>query len=155
MLVGTLVNTHLDYANSLYVGLPDIDLAKLQRTQNMAVRLATGLKYGSHVTEPRKALHWLSVGERITFKILCLNFKAVHGLGPSYFQHKIMSYTPGRTLRSGSANLLALPRFRLKSRGDRRFSAQGPKLWNHLPYNIRACAQYLPFRKLVKTHLFS
>lgn len=48
--VGALVNSHMDYANALYTGLLLKDLNLLQRTQNQAVRLATGLKWGSSVS---------------------------------------------------------------------------------------------------------
>ena len=38
-LVQGLVMAHLDYANALYFALPDIDVKKLQRVQNIAARL--------------------------------------------------------------------------------------------------------------------
>jgi hypothetical protein len=41
-LVCALVSPHLDYANSLYYGLPEHLLDRLQRVQNAAARLVTG-----------------------------------------------------------------------------------------------------------------
>ena len=38
LIVG-LVISHLDYANCLYIGLPECDLKKLQRVQNMAAKI--------------------------------------------------------------------------------------------------------------------
>ena len=35
-----LVISQLDYANSLYIGLPDCDVKKLQRVQNIAAKTA-------------------------------------------------------------------------------------------------------------------
>lgn len=152
--VGALVNSHLDYANALYGGLPLKDLKLLQRTQNQAVRLAAGLTWGSSVSGPRKELHWLPIQQRISFKILCLTFKAKTGLGPLYLQDRIVDYTPLRNLRSSSAHLLEIPTARLKSRGEQCFSWQGPKLWNALPERLRALPDYLTFRKSLKTFLF-
>ena len=38
-MVISLVISHLDYANSLLVGLPQVSLNKLQRVQNMAAKI--------------------------------------------------------------------------------------------------------------------
>ena len=43
-----LVVAHLDYANTVFIGLPDVEFAKLQRIQNMTAKLVTGAsKYDS------------------------------------------------------------------------------------------------------------
>ena len=39
VLVHGLVMSHLDYCNSLYHGLPDCDLNRLQRVQSIACKL--------------------------------------------------------------------------------------------------------------------
>ena len=47
---------------------------------------------------------------------------------------ELLRYTNGpRLLRSSSQNFLAVPRTRLKTYGDRAFSAAAPRLWNQLP----------------------
>ena len=38
-IVFGLVTSHLDYANALYIGLPDCDLAKLQHVQSAVAKL--------------------------------------------------------------------------------------------------------------------
>ena len=38
-LVLGLVNSHIDYCNSLFVGLPETDISKLQRIQNVGAKL--------------------------------------------------------------------------------------------------------------------
>ena len=37
-----------------------------------------------HVTPLLRELHWLSVPERITFKLATLVFRCLHGLAPAY-----------------------------------------------------------------------
>ena len=39
LLVHGLVISHIDYCNSLFAGLPDVDIGKLQRVQNTAVKV--------------------------------------------------------------------------------------------------------------------
>ena len=51
---------------------------------------------------------------------------------------ELLRYTNGpRLLRSSSQNFLAVPRTRLKTFGDRAFSAAAPRLWNQLPPELR------------------
>ena len=46
--------------------------------------------------------------------------------------------TCSRSLRSTDQKLLAVPKSRLKTYGDRAFSVAAPKLWNELPLNLRS-----------------
>ena len=56
-----LVMAHLDYANSLYFGLPDIDVKRLQRVQNIAARLILRKTNRDRITECLRELHWLPI----------------------------------------------------------------------------------------------
>ena len=58
------------------------------------------------------------------------------------------------SLRSCSNKLLQVPRSKLKSYGDRRFSVAGPKLWNSIPASLRNAASLNSFKKHLKTYLF-
>ena len=74
-LVFRLVTSHLDYANALYIGLPDCDIAKLQHVQNAAAKvLLNKTKYDSP-TEVLKELHWLQIRFRVIHKLLTLVYK--------------------------------------------------------------------------------
>ena len=55
------VTSRLDSMNSLYAGMPDRLLSKLQRVQNAAARMVTGSSYTSHVTPLFQQLHWLPI----------------------------------------------------------------------------------------------
>ena len=56
-----LVISHLDYVNALYSGLPDVDIKKLQRIQDIVAKIVTqrgnydsGTKSITLVTHPAK-----------------------------------------------------------------------------------------------------
>ena len=59
-------------------------IQKLQRVQNAAARIITGIKKYDHITPALKELHWLPVQQRIEFKILLLTYKALNNMAPSY-----------------------------------------------------------------------
>ena len=99
-------------------------------------------------------LHWLPVEFRITFKVLLLVYKALHGLAPSNISDLLNFKTYSRSLRSSCKEYLVVPRSRLKTYGDRAFSIAGPNLWNDLPLEIRKCASVATFKQSLKTFLF-
>ncbi|CAH3043064.1 unnamed protein product, partial [Porites evermanni] len=73
-------NIRVDYCNSLLYGLPEYQLNKLQRVQNMCARL---------ICNESKYCHITPLLFRIEFKILLIVFKFFKGLAPSYLRFLI------------------------------------------------------------------
>ena len=154
-IVHALVTSRLDCNNVLLAGLPDIQVKRLQRLQNTAVRITTKTLKRMSVETARQGLHWLPVKRRIVYKILLYVFKAQHNLSPAYLSNLIQPYTKPRSLRSESQMLLKTPRSRLKTAGDRAFCVIGPKLWNYLPIPLKKAESLNEFKTELKTFLFS
>ena len=75
-IIHSFITSHLDYCNSLYVGLDKSSIKRLQLVQNAAARLLTRTKKRDHITPMVRLLHWLPVCHRIVFKILLLTFES-------------------------------------------------------------------------------
>ena len=131
------MTTNLDYCNAILYGLPKVLLNRLQLVQNRAARIITFTKKYEHITPSVMDLHWFPVEYRIIYKILLLVYKAINGLSPSYISSLLSFCSSSYSLRSCSNKLLQVPRSKLKSYGDRRFSISGPKLWNNIPACLR------------------
>ena len=155
MAIHAFISSRLDYCNSLYVGIDQSSLRRLQLVQNAAARLLTNTKKREHITPVLVSLHWLPVHFRVNFKVLLFVFKSLHGLAPPYLAELVEPYIPARALRSADMSLLRVRRTNLRSRGDRAFAAAAPKLWNDLPFPIRNAQSIGAFKSLLKTHLFS
>ncbi len=153
--VHAFVSSRLDYCNSLYIGVPQSCVSRLQLVQNAAARLLTGKRKYVSITPVLISLHWLPVKYRIDFKILLFVFKSLHNLAPLYLTELLHPHTLSRSLRSTNSDLLRVPRTRLKTRGDRAFSVVCPKLWNSLPSHIRTAPTMSVFKSTLKTYFFS
>ena len=153
-LVHSFVTSRLDSCNSILYSLPESQLSKLQRIQNIAARLVTKTKKSDHITPVLRHLHWLPISYRIQYKICLTTFKALNGMAPEYISNLLQQHKPVRSLRSASQNLLSYPVPKSVTYGDRAFSVCAPKLWNSLPYHLRNSNSISSFKSNLKTFLF-
>ena len=89
ILVLSLVMSHIDYANSILMKLPDCVLGQMQRVQDMAAKIVMGKSKYDSSTQYHKALHWLPIKACIEHKLLTLVHKCVHGEAPQYLKDLI------------------------------------------------------------------
>ena len=82
-LVSAFVISRMDYCNYVLAHLPASTLAPLQRVLNAAARLVMDLKPRDHVSPAPYELHWLTISERINFKLCILVHHAINGRGSS------------------------------------------------------------------------
>ena len=154
-LVLGLVISHVDYANSLYIGIPSCDIEKLQRVQNVAARLV--INDGTRSHECLKRLHWLPIHLRIKYKVLTIVYKILAKEAPDYLQDLITLEVPRRSgLRSQNKHKqLVVPTTKRKTFPSRSFSVAAPTWWNELSNDLRQSKTIIIFKKNLKTHLFT
>ena len=103
-LIGAFISSRLDYCNAVLTGLPKSAIAPLQRVQNAAARLITGIGLRDHVTPALQQLHWLPIQYRIIYK-LCVRMYFVHtGRSPAYLSSLVTATSDlasRQALRSG------------------------------------------------------
>ncbi len=131
-VIHAFISSRLDYCNSMYIGINQSYMNRLQTVQNAAARLLTGTRKYEHITPVLLSLRWLPVHFKIEFKNVFFVFKVLNGLAPLYLSDLLSLRSPGRCLRSSNQKLLLVPRSRLKKKGDRAFAIAGAKLWNSL-----------------------
>ncbi len=66
-VIHAFITTRLNYCNSLYLGISQSSLNRLQMVQNAAARVLTGAPKRENITPVIQLLHWLPVRYRIHF----------------------------------------------------------------------------------------
>ena len=152
-LATSLIGSRLDYCNSLFSGLPQKDLIRLQRIQNCLARTTLKAPRFSPSLPLLKTLHWLPIKHRISYKICSLGFQSLTLKEPVYLFDTLNFRPEVRNLRSSGKRFLTIPKVS-RIAGSRAFSFSFPTLWNSLPEQIRNAPDLHSFKKQLKTHLF-
>ena len=139
LVMGLVIISHLDYTNGMLASLPEVDLSKLKRVQNMAAKIVYKKGCYDSVTECMYDLHWLPIHRRIQHLLLTQVYKCIRREAPGYHQELISENKPGRAglCSSSTCCQLVVPHTKYKTFADRSFKVQGPVLWNQLPDHIR------------------
>ena len=146
-LVQSVLVSKIDNCNSLFFGISEHELDRLQKLQNSLARLIYSRKKSDHVTDLLHKLHWLPIRQRITFKILFMVYKIFIDACPVYLKECL-------TVLDYENRVLKIKIFK-KSYGERAFCNYAPKLWNALPEYLRKSQTLLYFKKHLKHYLFT
>ena len=163
--IGTaLVQSKLDYCNSLFFNLPSYEIQRLQFIQNSLARAIYCKSKFSHITPILQSLHWLRIKDRIEYKIIKLTYKILVNLAPNYLSSLISVKPPGST-RASKLIRLNWPCNELchSTLSHRAFQYAAPHLWNALPSYFRVpdslnpnkpSLSYDQFLDKLKTYIF-
>ena len=164
-VANAFVGSKLDFCNSLYNGISQNNLSKLQRIQNTLCRIVARVPRRDHITPHLFKLHWLPIRERILFKTCVIIYKTLDSNQPLYLKHHLVPWTPTHSYSTRSSkNIVLSPKldcpyydrntyksyFHLKNS----FYFSAPRLWNDLPVNLRSAPSLSSFRRQLKTYLF-
>src|SRR3989442_11909020 len=153
-LANALVSSKLCYCNSLFYGLPDTSINRLQRVQNSLARVIfPSLKRSDHITPTLVKLHWLPIHKRIKFEIATITFNVLKNKQPSYLLDLLQPHNPQISLRSSDKFLLNTPKIKT-ALASRSFCHAAPSIWNSLPFGLRNSSSLHSFTTQLKTHLF-
>jgi len=152
-VASALVNSRLDYANSVLYNTSSVNMLKLQRVQNSLARVVTYTKRVEHIHPVLHQLHWLPINYRINYKVATLAYKVRSTGSPAYLLPSVSDYVPTRNLRSSSQYLLNVPVVRTQI-ARRAFSHAAPSVWNNLPVDIRRSESFGRFRTQIRTLYF-
>ena len=131
-----LVSSKLNYCNSLFYGLPDTSIKRLQRVQNSLARVIfPSLKRSDHITPTLVKLHWLPIHNRVKLYVVYHHFQGSENRQPSYLFDLLQLHNPQRSHRSSDKLPLGTPKIKT-ALASGSFSRAALSLWNSLPFDL-------------------
>ena len=120
--------THSTTATAYCMGYQIVPLESCQCVQNMCAHLVLRRGKRDSISQCLNQLNWLPIKSRITFKVLVLTYKLLHGEGPGYLKKLLTVHKSQRQgLRSSKrSDLLAIPITKRKTFAARLFSVASP-----------------------------
>ena len=164
-----IVQTRLDYCNSLLHATSSQNITSLQRVQNNLARIVYRTHRRASAGPLLEKLHWLPISSRIKFKLATLSHAVIHTGSPDYLAELVSTSGGSRRTRgnpdlcSGAslsqvqnhgAQKLLEPRCKLASEKPS-FRFASPAVWNSLPLALRLVTSPTTFRRALKTELFT
>ena len=147
----SLVQSRLDYVNSIFFGISKTNISKLQRVQNSLARIVLRRHSRCPSAGLLSELQWLPVEHRTEFKLAILTYKALSFQQPPHLAALLHPYIPTRSLRSSGQHLLSIPRSTTEF-GRHAFSYVAPCIWNKIPLEIRSSPDIRSFKRKLKSH---
>ena len=146
-LVHSLISSRLDYWDLALAGQPDKEINKLQCIENAMASLTSHCKKYDRITPILDSFHWLSVRQRIAFKVLVLTFKALHDLASKYIKSLTVPYVPKHNIHPFTMPTLTESKFQTKW--------YRASVYNSLPLDLGHAKSLDMFKAKLKTYLFN
>ena len=142
----------INYCDLVYGNAAQCVLSKLQKSQNFAARIVTGVRKYDHVSPALVRLNWVPLKERRLEHRLNFMHKCVNGAAPVYLSDCFRRNDEIHSYNTRNRLLLTLPRA-LSNSGQRNFLYKGVSDFNKLPNNIRNEPNYKKYKSAVYSHV--
>ena len=106
----SIIHSLFVYYNSLFSGLSESNLCRLERVQYHAAIIVTNSRGPVPCRTLLRQLLWLPIPNRIDFKLALLTLKVFTSQQPTYLNSLLHPYSAPRSLRSPELHLISIPR---------------------------------------------
>ena len=153
-IYNNMVLPHFDYAIIIWCSCGETNLNRLQKLQNMAMRIILSAPFRTHINDLLQTLGFMSVRDRITYATGCMMYKVKNEMSPSYLNECFKPVSEVHRVNTrGSANgHLYVPKCNTNY-GQSTFHYKGSVLWNIISDDIRKVNSLMQFKKKLKCDL--
>ena len=141
-----IVNSRLDYYNSLLTGTTLHNLHRLQRVHITLACVVCNAPYRATTKPLLHTLHWLPVHQRMHYKISLITYNTITKQSPSYLYDLFQTLISFRNMCSSNSRKLVLHRCRTTT-ASRSFRSSAPRIWNNLSPQTKNSTSLKTFKK--------
>ena len=147
----SIIQPHFDYCISVWGHTTANNIKMLQRLQNRAARIITGMyDWEQSATELVSNMGWMNMTQRITYFTSLLVFKSMNSQTPKYLSEGISrSNNIHYNTRSNHSTDIIKPKHNLQLFKSS-FLYSGPNIWNSLPISVKESPSLLTFKTRMK-----
>lgn len=154
LIYKTIVLPHFIYCPTVLYSMYGGDVERLQKLQNMAMRVILKCNRYTKITDMLNTLEWLNVTDLIKLKVLQFIHKIKLGLAPEYLSHKLNPIKTVHKYATRQCDNLYLQSVTKHSSVNALFY-KGIRLYNKLPDYTKNCKNIKSFNRDVKQWLLS
>ena len=153
-IYNSMTLSHFDYGMLVWSNCGETNLTRLQRLQNVAMRIILGVPFRTHINDMLQTLQFMDIRSRITYNTGCMMFKVVNNLAPSYLNCLFQEIRSIHSLhtRSSEAGNLYVPKCTTQY-GKNTFQYRGSVIWNVISKDIRNAKSLMHFKSALKKDL--
>ncbi len=144
----------LEYSSVVWDGCSDYEKSTLEKIQNEAARIVTGLTRSVSLANLRQEIGWQELSDRRTVQKLSIMYKADNNITPSYINNLLPPTIRDITnYNLRNRNNINIPSSRLEIH-KQSFIPSSVQLWNNVDPNIRALDTHNKFKtNIIKNYI--
>ena len=144
----TIVAPLFEYCASIFVGLSETNVQRLQKLQNQGMRIILRCDRRERIVNMLEALQFMSIKERIEYNICMLIYKIVNGLCPRYLSREVELVQSRSNVRTRQRNNIYIDRCRSREE-QKMLLHDGFKMFTNLPSKIKMERNLRDFKRLL------
>ena len=151
----SVIEPHFNYCSLVWDSITETLSNKLQKLQNRAARIVSGLPYSVPSNEIRQHLGWPSLVEMRRRDKAIMMYKIVHGHTAPYLKDMFNKQKSSEVYGLRNSKLgVQIPQART-SHFRNSFSFTGASIWNSLPENLKDEKSLFSFKRHIKNYKFA
>lgn len=151
ILYTTLIQPYLQYCVMAWGCANATTLDRLEKLQKRAIRIISGASYLAHCNPLFRSTNILKIRDLYEQEVLTYMYRVKHNFLPSCCMRYVILTTRGNyNLRLNNDFVEEFVKSVVRSNS---VSAVGPRLWNSLPLEVRACVSLRVFKNSIRKSL--
>ena len=126
VIINSLVFSQLFYCSTVWSGITNQNIQKLQLVQNFSARILTETRKYDHISPTLENLGWLPIKDLLKLRDVTMVFKCLNGLAPTYLSSKLAKRSSCHKYNTRRAGDIHLPLYKTTT-AQRLFFLQGRK----------------------------
>ena len=152
IVVNCLVFSKLFYCSNVWSNTTESNLDKVQKVQNFACRIVSGVKKFDHITPVLRAVQWLPIRQLLYYRNAVMAFNCVTGCAPDSLTDQFIKRSDVSTRTTRNSQKLQIPLLK-SATGQRSFYYRTVKIWNTLDPSLKLSKTLQEFKRKLKIFL--